>query len=97
MKVRKLICAIGCFGALFLTGGCDKDDFTVKENTNFKNRVKKVEYISSHSNAIGAIDIVSFLEIDNHQYIFYCHNPGMNSAVGGLVHNPECKFCKEKK
>lgn len=31
----------------------------------------------------------------NHDYIMF-QTPGINAATAGIVHNPDCKYCKSK-
>lgn len=90
------ICAVACFGALFLTSGCKFEEIVPRENVLFKKRVKFVDSIKSEDSETP-LHMVVFMEIDKHRYILYYRNPGMNGAIGGMVHDPECKFCKEKK
>ena len=90
------ICAVACFGALFLLNGCKWEPMIATENPEFNRRVKFIEYLSSENSAMPHHRI-TFMEIDNHKYILYHRNPGMNDAVGGMVHDPECKCHGEKK
>lgn len=38
---------------------------------------------------------VTHFEYRNHQYIKF-ETAGINSAIGGVVHDPDCKYCNIK-
>ena len=92
------IFGIACFGMSFLMNGCKYDTTNLKgnENPDFKRRVKIIEKLPSDTSDVPN-DIVYFLEIDGHRYIFYNHLPGWQNSTSGMVHDPECKCHGEKK
>ena len=39
---------------------------------------------------------IQFIEIKQHEYILYQYCPGMSGGFAGMVHNPDCRYCKTK-
>lgn len=40
-------------------------------------------------------DFVTHFEYQNHQYIKF-RSSNFDSAIGGVVHDPDCKYCNKK-
>ena len=39
---------------------------------------------------------VTHFEYNNHQYIKFREPNGHSSSVGGVVHDPDCKYCNKE-
>lgn len=72
---------------ILLLTGCQK------ENTPQSNiKVSIIETIN-----INDYDALKIINIEGHEYYFYCCYRNKNYSTGGMVHNPECKKCEEVK